>query len=783
MSNFNLFIPPYNPGTINMAFGLSGTGVQPLNNLNDLWLKATQNLQKGDLMVCSGDFVQACIACCLGAVTTTKSGTKSYTADQPTLQKFATQFSTNGNTVTACDISCELNTETTPKYTQVGAPFPCQEGDTNPNCQQCTMAIKADSTQIPGMCLSGCVNNYANQCEGTFTYCKTDADCKTGVKCTKAVDNYPATENDLDLFEELKAALARGAFVCFVIDANFFVNIFPDTKIQSDFVFYQLREASPTNFFWFNLPPHGEQMYVHAKICTAFYWSSDRTLKYLYSSIGSFNPSFPMSLTLEIASCITGFLVSPVIEQIALFTFAFLNNANNNHDGYFNHADWSSMWNVLSQMFYNNFPHWKIKFPSINTNGITTNINFCGKLFSYSPKGSAYDPLKDSKYVTFTEKNVKFFLGAEGAVLNADSRFGTNWNAYSNILPWGLDLMKKVINETQTDLKIGYYGNFLDCDANTGNCGQYPWLITTEMKKVLNDPAKKTYIIQKPTRIPTACPDKTQKDQNKCKIEAMQENADWPLTTYRGNNQNFFYKWYMKSAFHWKYLMTDNSIFMSSQHPILFFYGTGDTNDRSSTHGYDMVLQNCPYIIEYFNNIYDYIWNNRSYYTTAELQRLNLTDETFPKLGQNNFFISGPTSAKDFTGQNIIFTYRDIACGSDFPAGCPVSTGVNCKKANGEICSNECGDVGTCLSNPDCCFDFDSAKKGKGGGVPWCFQKAKVTPVTTKSPVKPTAYSNPSSRGWSRTSKDILNFVIILIIIGLLIFILVKTNVIGFNYS
>ena len=93
MSKFNLFIPSFDDNTINMAFGLSGIDNKnnplPVNNLNTLWLEATKNLQKGDLMLCSGDFVQACISCCFGKVTTSKSGKKTYQADQDTLNTFA----------------------------------------------------------------------------------------------------------------------------------------------------------------------------------------------------------------------------------------------------------------------------------------------------------------------------------------------------------------------------------------------------------------------------------------------------------------------------------------------------------------------------------------------------------------------------------------------------------------------------------------------------------------------------------------------------------------------
>lgn len=715
MSKFNLFIPSFDNNTINMSFGLSGVDSKsnplPVNNLNTLWLEATRNLQKGDLMLCSGDFVQACISCCFGKVTTSKTGKKTYQADQDTLNTFAQKFG-----VKACDPSCQENLENKTKI----PPIACMEGNTNPKCQKCTMIT--DINSIPSMCLTGCINEYTNVCENTSKTCKSNNDCDQGVNCIKKINNYPASEDDLDLFEELKNALKRGAYICFVIDSNFFVNIFPDTKIQTDFVCYQLNDINPDNFLWFNIPP-GSQMAIHSKICTVFYWGSNRasTTKYLFTILGSFNPSFPKSLTLEIGACISGLLINSVIRKIALFSYAFISNANANHTGVVdfktNKSDWTTKWNLIKNMFLYNYPEFN-NVSSLDTlKPNTTNVNFCGKTFCDT------DSTSKDKYVTFTEKNVIFNLGAEGTVGVALPEFGVKGNAYSNILPWGMDVMRNTINNASKYIKFGYYGNILDCNDLTGNCGMYEWMISDSMKNVLKNPNITTYIIQKPVNLPT-CPDESIKnpdDKNKCQIENISE-INYPLARNRGQNKNLYYKFYMKSAFHWKFLMTDNTIFISTQHPVPFFYAPS-----GCTHGYDITFKNCPNILEYFNNMYNYMWDNRSYFTKDELNRLKITAEEFPKLSGTGCQLQNSSQKCCSLGiNNVKINYRDYDCHINYLQNklCTPNTGVNCSYLNSDTqCGPECAEIDTCLSaNPNCCYDSESAKKGDSS-LPWCFMK------------------------------------------------------------
>ena len=132
-------------------------------------------------------------------------------------------------------------------------------------------------------------------------------------------------------------------------------------------------------------------------------------------------------------------------------------------------------------------------------NGIRTNINFCGKIFCTT--NLDYDPIKNEKYVTFKENDVKFFLGAEGAVTNPVPGFGTKANSYSTLFPWGMDLMRNVINNTTKYLKFAYYGNILDCNDITGKCGKSEWLIKDQIDAILQKSGITTYVIQKPTKM------------------------------------------------------------------------------------------------------------------------------------------------------------------------------------------------------------------------------------------------------------------------------------------
>jgi hypothetical protein len=466
-------------------------------------------------------------------------------------------------------------------------------------------------------------------------------------------------------------------------------------------------------------------MAVHSKICTAFYWGSERapTTKYLFTILGSFNPSFPKSLTLEIGACISGLLINSVIRKISLFSYAFISNANANHTGIIdfknNTADWTLKWNLIKNMFLYNYPEFN-NLNNLDTLKPTiTNINFCGKVFCDETET---DPMK-YKYITFTEKNVIFNLGAEGTVGVAVPEFGFKGNAYANILPWGMDIMRESINGAMKYIKFGYYGNILDCNDLTGNCGMYQWMISDSMKNVLKNPNITTYIIQKPVNLPK-CPDETitnPDEKNKCQIENISE-INYPLAKNRGQNKNLYYKFYMKSAFHWKFLMTDNTIFISTQHPVPFFY-----EPSGCTHGYDVSFKNCPNILEYFNNMYNYMWENRSYVTKDELNRLNMTEKEFPKLSGTGCQIQNSSQKCCTLGiNNVKINYRDSDCYINYSQNklCSPNSRINCSYSNSKIqCGPECAAIETCLSaNPDCCYDSESAKKGDAT-IPWCFMK------------------------------------------------------------
>lgn len=700
--DFNFFIPPPSD-SINMSFGMSGPGKQPVNNLPQLWLNSVKSLQFQDLLVCSGDFIQACTACCFGKETLSKTGKKMYYPSQPDLENFAKKY----NTI-ACPASCSKNMGD--KTYNPANTTECDIADTtSTNCQECMRNVS--STDIPGSCISGCYNT----------------------------SPYPADENDLDLLNELKLALQRGAYICFIVDQDFFINIYPDTKVQLDFVAYQLQAENPDNFMWFNIPP-GSGMGIHAKICTAFYWSESRSNKYLFSILGSFNPSFPVSLTCEIAYCITGLFQNRAITEIALFISAFIENANNNHKNQFNSVDWTKQIDILKTFFASYFDFQSLKF---NSTGIHTNINFCGPDFCNLDSG---------KYVSFTEKNVLFYLGAEGFVGTANPAMGTNDNAYAYILPWGIDLMKAAITNgglyNNKYIKFGYYGNILDCDNNTNQCGTAPWLISNEINGVIAKNKTKTkedktqiYVISKPsTGLGMKCDDPNAPDQNKCAIENISENY-LPFVKNLGSDDSVLYKFYIKAGFHWKFMFTNNSLFMSTQHPSAYFYVRNAENKKIgssgyfASHGYDILFINCPNLIDYYNNMYTHFWNDLSYWTNDELKRLNLTPDTFPVLNGSDCISTSSGSCCILNTNKNIVQRRDVPCEIDYPVVKEgVNTMINCIKEDNTPCGIECASPGVCLKQPNCNFDFKAAKEG--AVVPLCYSMTKsVTPVP--SPNKP----------------------------------------------
>ena len=768
MNDYNFFNPKVsnnNKNIINLTFGLSGPPDKTaVNNLPKLWLQATKKLQKGDLLVCSGDFVQACIDCCFGKEIQ-KNGKKYYIPDTDSLNFYAKKFNTE-----PCGFLCASNLyNNIPSYKDIQ----CKSDSTENNCQQCMRPNNNENT-IPGTCLSGCY-----------------------IKDPDASKSY-----DLNLLEELKAALLRGAYVCFVLSGLFNVNIFPSNKVQQDYVNYILQDTSP-NFYWFNIPPPKDSntnvnlidinllpniieatnpiMEIHSKVCTAFYWGEDTINKSVFSCLGSYNPSFPNSLELETAFCVSSSIynipklkvVNTVTEQISLFTYAFISNMNANHVGGYNNVSWDNQFRNIENMFLNNYPNWKVNLPPINKNGISTTINFCGKLFC-DIENDNYDPLlEDNNYVNFIEENVLFYLGAEGFVPNNIEKFGTKQNAYQNILPWGMDLMNNIINDTKKYLKFSYYGNILDCNNITKKCGYNNWLIGDSINNIINSKSSEKpiiYVIQKPTKsIGMVCPvPPTSPDPIKCAIENIPENL-LPLTKLAG--PNFYYKFYnqlqpnklnIDLSLHSKFMMSENALFMSTQHPIPYFYGDGtnDINNNLSSHGYDVVLKNCPNIIEYYNNFYNYLWDKKSYETLAEIKRLNNQGIlSVPKLSGKDCTIESKNCCK-LGINNIKIDKRNVSCE-------PIlNSGKDCIKENGEWCGEECIDVEQCLSNPNCDYDFESAQSGSNKN-PCCYRSIKnLTPnpiqttPTTSTTYKPLQLSQNKNR-----KKFIISIVILIILL------------------
>ena len=73
----------------------------------------------------------------------------------------------------------------------------------------------------------------------------------------------------------------------------------------------------------------------------------------------------------------------------------------------------------------------------------------------------------------------------------------------------------------------------------------------------------------------------------------------------------------MPYVLHWKFYMNESSILISTQHPLNWFYNCSD-GTNVGTIGYDIKIKGSSKIIEYFNNVYQYFWINKSVNTSIK---------------------------------------------------------------------------------------------------------------------------------------------------------------------
>ena len=255
-----------------------------LNNLNQVWLKMTQSLTAGDVMVCGGDFVQCTSeSCFLGPDPDPAHGVLTVTAEE------AAKWNVNPNSNKACTTDAEMS--------------------------QCATGSFMNSAPTPYM------ENRLSQC-----ICP----------CSPGKMKYPPGKDDSTLLNACISAMKRGAKIVFLDDSNFIAGIYPDNKKGRDFSNVTLQHASNQitgdnggGFYWYYYsPPDAGGIMTHAKLCATFH-ATDTTKPWLTTILGSFNPSYPMSLTFEIATVATGYLQNPVMECFGYSIFDIMTNIVN----------------------------------------------------------------------------------------------------------------------------------------------------------------------------------------------------------------------------------------------------------------------------------------------------------------------------------------------------------------------------------------------------------------------------------------------------------------------
>ena len=495
MNDFNSFSPPDNDKTVKMTAGISGPGKQALNNLPKIWFENVKRLQKGDIMICGGDFIQACAGCCLPISSTTGSMT--------------------------CEEAGKL---ITPNY-------PCCDAD---------------------KCGMNCI-----------------------CPCAEENPKFPPEKNDQDLIKETIAAMTRGAQVVFVDDFLFIETVYPDNKPNHDFVFLTLLKASQDiqnktqkqMFWWYVMPTEGS-LHIHAKVFTFYFIGDNNKQKpYIISNIGSFNPSFPISLTLEISTVCTGLTTNTLMRGLGTYVYDLVMAVIKNNEIY-NNIEPQPLTDIRKILNIDD----SLKFQDI----IYSDVLFCGKTFcSKNIDNSKYH--SDEQRINFKASNVEFKIGGEPKLIF--KRFN-----------YGLDLVNNLIADSKKYLKIGIMQNIIDMSYGTN---EYGWTIKDTIKTQV-DKQLPIYLIQKPY------PPKGQ--ANNCEnIYKIESPMLWNETNLLGNNP-IRMRWY-KSGFHWKFYMNESTVLLSTQHPTDMFY----SSSAVGTMGYEVTIKS-PEIVAYFDNLYNFYW-------------------------------------------------------------------------------------------------------------------------------------------------------------------------------
>jgi len=496
MGIIDSFTPPESTNTVKMLAGISGPGAQPLNNMPTIWFELVKRLQKGDVMICGGDFIQACAGCCL-------------------------PLESNDGSMTCAEAGKLVG-------------FPCCEGKT------CDMN-----------CICPCSDNNLK---------------------------FPPAANDLDLIKETIAAMKRGAYIVFVDDFMFIDIVYKSNKPNHEYVFLTLLKASNELlsgnnniplFYWYVMPTEGP-LHIHSKIFTFYFiGEKNKDKPYVVSHIGSFNPSFPISLTLEISTVCNGLTTNFLMRGLGTYVYDLVMAVIKNYNtiNKINIQEPLPLIAIREALGINDTLLFK--------DPIYSDVEFCGKTFCSSKiDNSKYH--EDEQRITFKSSNVEFKIGGE------PKRIFWRFN-------YGLDLVNNLINDSKKYLKIGIMANIIEKSP-------YPdstWMVEDSITKQIDNKLP-IYIMQKPN--PILAKDEKIACENIYKIPAP---SLWKETEQKGYN-SMSVRWY-KSGFHWKFYMNENAVLLSTQHPTNLFYS------ENGSMGYEVSIKH-PDIVSYFDNIYNFYW-------------------------------------------------------------------------------------------------------------------------------------------------------------------------------
>lgn len=432
--------------------------------------------------------------------------------------------------------------------------------------------------------------------------------------CFKNDKNCLETTNpdDKKLINLMVKKLKEGVKIIMLDDLIFVQKLFKSVEPQYNYITTTLKQNSNGNFYHYTIPL-GNRVSLHSKIVTVFYLSD--TDPYLVSSMGSFNPSYPVSRTAEIGLFVTGLTKNPLIQAIGSYMWVIANYI-------FSIKNYSENWgnneplNTISK-------HFNVK--GNYKRDIYSNINFCGKNFCPN----------SSDRIIFTEKNVKFRIGGEPTIV-----FGKQFD-------YGLDLIKNLFNNSKKYVKIGIMQGVVEQLPYCSNkiCKDEiifdTLLFNEELMKFLKN-GKGLYIMQKK-------PKKTNKDgtfgpwgglwdwlkyngkycKDICYKTPLDKGIDGPKVIEKNPVS---IRWY-NSPLHWKLYFSDNEIIQSTQHPIAMFYSGTKTE---ATMGYELSIKNCPKLIAYYDNLYNYYWKNYTFIPKFDKQSPDILPCGSSFLNKNN---------------------------------------------------------------------------------------------------------------------------------------------------